>query len=139
MNTYKGNSVQHWYAKAKAYKDIVFEVCEAFRSLGYTGEFGDTPTLPKRLAEFADKLNGVVRMLRSTVAELEGRQLYHDKVRAKLRARIERLEGFLKDRIRRCERCSGRGTVPIPILPGTEPCPACKEARAALAPEEKKD
>jgi hypothetical protein len=53
---YKGNSVEHWWAKAKAYGDIVFHVCEAFRSLGYDGDFGDTATLPARLQAFADSL-----------------------------------------------------------------------------------
>lgn len=54
-NIYKGNSVQHWWAKATAYSDIVFAVCEAFRRLGYTGEMGDTSTLPDRLNAFVDE------------------------------------------------------------------------------------
>lgn len=61
---YKGNTIQHWYAKAYAYGGIVFSVCEAFRSLGYTGEFHDLDTLPQRLADFAASL-------RSSLAEKE--------------------------------------------------------------------
>lgn len=49
---YDGNSTYHWWAKAKAYSGIVFEVCEAFRKLGYSGEMGDLPTLAARLNEF---------------------------------------------------------------------------------------
>lgn len=44
-----GNSPEHWYSKAMAYKGIVFEVCEAFRKLGYHGDFGNLDTLPERL------------------------------------------------------------------------------------------
>jgi len=51
---FEGNSVQHWHAKAEAYKGIVFAVCNAFRDLGYQGEFGDLHTLPQRLREFVD-------------------------------------------------------------------------------------
>jgi len=51
---FRGNSVQHWMNKAKAYGDTVFAVCNAFRSLGYKGDFQDTTTLPNRLQEFAD-------------------------------------------------------------------------------------
>ena len=53
---YQGNSVQHWHAKAEAYKGIVSAVCEAFRKLGYDGEFGHLHTLPDRLNEFVEKI-----------------------------------------------------------------------------------
>jgi len=56
---YKGNSVNHWWAKAHAYSGIVFAVCEAFRRLGYSGEMGDLVTLPERLNTFVDKLQKI--------------------------------------------------------------------------------
>ncbi len=53
---YEGNSTRHWWAKAHAYSGIVGAVCNAFRDLGYKGEMGDLPTLPKRLNEFVQEL-----------------------------------------------------------------------------------
>lgn len=52
-----GNSPEYWYAKATAYKGIVFQVCEAFRKLGYKGEFGDLDTLAERLSAYTEVLN----------------------------------------------------------------------------------
>lgn len=51
-----GNSPEHWYAKATAYKGIVFEVCQAFRSLGYEGEFDNLDTLAERLDAHAKSI-----------------------------------------------------------------------------------
>lgn len=51
-----GNSPEHWYTKAMAYKGIVFEVCEAFRKLGYKGGFHNLETLAERLDAHAEIL-----------------------------------------------------------------------------------
>ena len=53
---YKGNSVSFIYDKMTVYRNQVFAVCEAFRTLGYKGEFGEIDTLPQRLQEFADSI-----------------------------------------------------------------------------------
>ena len=57
QGVYEGNSTYHWWAKAHAYSGIVFQVCEAFRKLGYKGEFDDLPTLASRLTAFAEQLS----------------------------------------------------------------------------------
>ena len=53
---YEGNSTYHWWAKATAYSGVVAEVCNAFRKLGFRGEFSDLPTLAARLSEFAEQI-----------------------------------------------------------------------------------
>ena len=58
---YMGNSIEYWYAKAVAYKNIVYEVCQAFRELGYEGDFGSTDTLAERLRSFTAALNKIVK------------------------------------------------------------------------------
>ena len=70
VSDYMGNSIQHWYAKATAYKAIVGHVCDAFRSLGYEGSMGDTDTLPARLETFASSLRATRDKLRGALEEI---------------------------------------------------------------------
>jgi hypothetical protein len=86
---YKGNSVDHWWAKAHAYKGIVHAVCEAFRALGYGGEMGDLETLPKRLGTFAESLLGQRRDLE---VALDQRKREVDAARLEAGALRERIE-----------------------------------------------